>query len=148
MDVNFGQQTTKVKQLADILERDIRSGVFVAGGVLPSINKLSGLYYVSRDTVFKAFAELRRRGLIDSTPGKGYYVVDGRKNVLLLLDEYFPFKNTLYNSFVENLPVGYKVDLWFHQYNERLFRNILEESTGRYSPVSYTHLTLPTSNEV
>ena len=71
MDVNFGQQTTKVKQLADILERDIRSGVFVAGGVLPSINKLSGLYYVSRDTVFKAFAELRRRGLIDSTPGKG-----------------------------------------------------------------------------
>lgn len=133
MDVNFGQQTTKVKQLADILERDIRSGVFVAGGVLPSINKLSGLYYVSRDTVFKAFAELRRRGLIDSTPGKGYYVVDGRKNVLLLLDEYSPFMNTLYNSFVENLPVGYKVDLWFHQYNERLFRNILEESTGRYS---------------
>lgn len=133
MDTIFGQQTTKVKQLADILERDILSGVFASGSSLPSINKLSSSYSVSRDTVFKAFAELRRRGLIDSTPGKGYYVTDGRRNVLLLLDVYSPFKDTLYNSFVNSLPSGFKVDLWFHQYNERLFRSILEDSVGRYS---------------
>lgn len=133
MDMSFGQQTTKVKQLADILEQDIRIGVFESGCVLPSINKLSGSYGVSRDTVFKAFAELRHRGLIDSTPGKGYYVVGGHRNVLLLLDEYSPFKDTLYNSFADNLPSGFKIDLWFHQYNERLFRSILDESVGRYS---------------
>ena len=43
---------------------------------MPSINQLSRDYKVSRDTVFKAFIDLKERGIIDSTPGKGYYVVN------------------------------------------------------------------------
>ena len=95
---------------------------------MPSINQLSAQYGVSRDTVFKAFLDLRERGLIDSTPGKGYYVTSQVTNVLLLLDQYTPFKEALYNSFVRHLPINYKVDLLFHQYNERLFNTILRES--------------------
>ena len=41
--------------------------------------------------------------VIDSTPGKGYYVVNRQKNILLLLDEYSPFKDTLYNSIIRRL---------------------------------------------
>ncbi|MEL5892186.1 GntR family transcriptional regulator [Bacteroides sp. GD17] len=133
MKVIFGQQTTKVKQLADLIGQDISMGKYKMDDALPSINQLSQDYKVSRDTVFKAFIDLKERGVIDSTPGKGYYVVNRQKNILLLLDEYSPFKDTLYNSFVKRLSTRYKVDLWFHQYNESLFNAILRESLGRYN---------------
>lgn len=133
MKVTFGQQTTKVKQLADLLSQNISMGVYKSGDLLPSINELSQTYKVSRDTVFKAFLDLKERGIIDSTPGKGYYVMGKLTNVLLLLDEYSPFKYALYNSFVKRLSHTYKVDLLFHQYSERLFNTIIRESSGRYN---------------
>lgn len=133
MKVTFGQQTTKVKQLADLLSQNISMGVYKSGDLLPSINELSQTYKVSRDTVFKAFLDLKERGIIDSTPGKGYYVMGKLTNVLLLLDEYSPFKYALYNSFVKRLSHTYKVDLLFHQYSERLFNTIIRESLGRYN---------------
>ena len=129
----FGQQATKVTQLADTLSQAISRKEFLEGDSLPSINQLSAHYEVSRDTVFKAFLDLRERGLIDSTPGKGYYVTSQVTNVLLLLDQYTPFKEALYNSFVKRLPINYKVDLLFHQYNERLFNTIIRESVGKYN---------------
>lgn len=131
--VSFGQQSTKVKQLSDIIEQDIMIGKYKTDESLPSINYLSKQYNVSRDTVFKAFLDLRERKLIDSIPGKGYYVINRKEKIFLLLDEYSPFKNTLYNSFVKNLSVSYKVDLWFHQYNEHIFNTILHEAIGRYN---------------
>ncbi len=133
MKTVFGQQTTKVKQLADLICLDISLGKYKIGCALPSINHLSSDYNVSRDTVFKAFADLKKRGVIDSTPGKGYYVINQQKKVLLLLDEYSLFKDTLYNNFVKHLSRHYKVDLWFHQYNEHMFNRIIKESLGNYN---------------
>lgn len=129
----FGQQSSKVTQLADLISQAISMREFLEGDSLPSINELSRRYGVSRDTVFKAFSDLRERGIIDSTPRKGYFVTGQVTNVLLLLDQYTPFKETLYNSFAKHLPVNYKVDLLFHQYNERLFSTIVRESVGKYS---------------
>lgn len=129
----FGQQSSKVTQLADLISQAISMREFLEGDSLPSINELSRRYGVSRDTVFKAFSDLRERGIIDSTPRKGYFVTGQVTNVLLLLDQYTPFKETLYNSFAKHLPVNYKVDLLFHQYNERLFSTIVRESVGRYN---------------
>lgn len=128
----FGQHSSKVTQLADTLSQAISMKEFREGDSLPSINRLSAQYGVSRDTVFKAFLDLRERGLIDSTPGKGYYVTSQVTNILLLLDQYTPFKEALYNSFIRRLPINYKVDLLFHQYNERLFNTIIRESIGKY----------------
>lgn len=133
MKFAFGQQTSKVKQLADKIAQAISLGEYKIGDLLPSINRLSAHYQVSRDTVFKAFLDLRERGIIDSTPGKGYYVTDKLTHVLLLLDEYSPFKEELYNSFIRRLPSGYKVDLLFHQYSQRLFNTLMQESIGNYN---------------
>jgi len=100
---------------------------------LLSINEASSLHKVSRDTVFKAYNELKKRGLIDSTPQKGYFVTGEVNHILLLLDTYSSFKQNLYHRFIANLPENYKVDLIFHQYNERLFETIVRESIGKYS---------------
>ncbi|KAA6351076.1 putative HTH-type transcriptional regulator YurK [termite gut metagenome] len=133
MPANFIQQTTKVRQLADIISRAISTSEYKMGDILPSINQLSTKYAVSRDTTFKALFDLRERGLIDSKPGKGYFVTNKLTNVLFLLDEYSPFKDVFYNAFARRLSASYKVDLLFHQYNERLFNTIVRESIGRYN---------------
>ena len=129
----FSRQSTKVQQLADMLSSAISLKGAQENYLLPSINQLSAEYKVSRDTVFKAFMNLRERKIIDSIPGKGYFVVNQPTNVLLLLDQYTPFKETLYNTFVKHLPNNYKVDLLFHQYSARFFKNIINESAGRYN---------------
>lgn len=133
MEMNFSQQASKVIQLAETLSQAISLGEFKIGDMLPSINHISNQYQVSRDTVFKAFLNLRDRGLIDSVPGKGYYVTNQHYNILLLLDEFSPFKEDLYNSFTRRLPKDYRVDLIFHQYNERLFNTIIRDALGRYN---------------
>ena len=133
MDYFLGKHSTKVQQLADWIERNMTAGVYQEGNELPSINELSRMHQVSRDTVFKAFSILKEKELIDSTPGRGYYVLSKKKKILLLLDEYSPFKTTFYNSFIQNLPKTFQVDLWFHQYNPRLFHALLAEAQGSYS---------------
>ena len=86
MEIIFGQQTTKVKQLADLISQDISMGRYKVDDALPSINQLSRDYKVSRDTVFKAFIDLKERGIIDSTPGKGYYVVNRKAYCCCLMN--------------------------------------------------------------
>lgn len=133
MKVNFTHSRSKIKALSDAYSEAIMNNELLVGDNLPSINEASATYKVSRDTVFKAYGELKKRGLIDSNPMKGYFVKGEVNHVLLLLDTYSPFKQTLYNQFVSFLPEGYKVDLIFHQYNSRLFDTIIRESIGRYS---------------
>lgn len=133
MEINFSHSRSKVKSLADGISTAIMQGDLKVGDNLASINEMSAQYRISRDTVFKAYNELKRRGLIDSNPTKGYFVTGEVNHILLLLDTYSSFKQNLYHRFASNLPDNYKVDLIFHQYNEHLFETIIRESLGRYS---------------
>lgn len=125
---------SKISQIIDAVSRRIAIGQLGVGDALPSVNEMSKSFGVSRDTVFKAYCELKRRGSIDSVSTKGYFVRGKLRNVLLLLDTYTPFKELLFRSFTETLGSSdCKVDILFHQYNERLFKTILKDSIGRYS---------------
>jgi len=143
MNIKFTHSTSKIKSLADGISLSIMQGQLRVGDNLPSINEASSNYKVSRDTVFKAYNELKKRGIIDSTPQKGYFVTGEVNHILLLLDTYTVFKQNLYHRFVANLPENYKVDLIFHQYNEHLFETIVRESIGKYS----TYVVMNFSNE-
>lgn len=133
MELVFTQQLSKVKQLADALSEEISIGEYAPGDPLPSINRLSSQYGVSRDTVFKAFNELKMRGVVDSAPTKGYYVSNAVHKILLLLDTYSPFKYQLHDAITRNLSINYKVDLHFHQRNVEHFNKLIRDSVGRYN---------------
>lgn len=133
MELIFTQQISKVKQLSDALSQAISNGTFKQGEALPSINQLSKKYGISRDTVFKAFNELKSKGIVDSTPTKGYYVSNAVTNVFLLLDTYSPFKYELHGALTKNLPLNYKIDLYFHQYSDERFVKTITDSLGRYN---------------
>lgn len=133
LELKFNGKHTKVKQLADFIQDNIIAREMKVGDKLPSINFLSQRFSVSRDTVFKSLSDLRDRGVIDAIHGKNYFVSSPSRNVLLLLDDYSPFKEVLHNILVAELPKSYKIDLWFHQYNKQLFNNIINESIGQYN---------------
>ncbi|MFJ9703310.1 winged helix-turn-helix domain-containing protein [Streptomyces fradiae] len=55
---------------------EIRSGRIPPGGALSGITRLAEAYGVADRTVRRALRDLRERGLIETLPHKGSYVVD------------------------------------------------------------------------
>jgi DNA-binding transcriptional regulator YhcF (GntR family) len=133
LQINTSLNSTKQVQLIDAVIQAISTGEYSVGDTLPSVNQLSSELNISRDTVFKAYSELRRRGIIQSTPAKEYRVADVNNKVFMFLDAYSPYKDVLYNSFVSNLPENYQVDLGFHHYNLRVFETVILDSIGKYN---------------
>ena len=60
--------------LADTLEARIREGTFLAGEKLPSIRQLHRQTGLSITTVYHAFTELEKRGMVSSRQKSGYFV--------------------------------------------------------------------------
>jgi DNA-binding LacI/PurR family transcriptional regulator len=120
----------KIVQL--ITERNILNGDF-----LPSINEMIKLTGYSRDTILTAYRKLQELGYIQALHGKGFYVsVSGTTPqipVFLLFDVMNGYKEVLYRSFVENLGINYRVDIYFHYYNQEVFENLIREKNSQYS---------------
>ena len=124
---------TKLQQLVHSITEAIANGTLKNGDALPSVNQLSAETGFSRDTVFKAYNILKQRNLVESAPTKGYFVANESFKVFVLLDDFSAFKEQLYQSFRQNLPDSYTVDLLFHHYNPEVFHQLIENSLGRYS---------------
>ena len=137
---SFNKNTSKVKQLADSIRADIANGHYKEGDLLPSINKISSQYSIARDTVFKAFQDLKEKGIIESAPTKGYFVNNTANNIFVMFDIFTPFKNDLYNELMLNLPSQYKLDLFFHNFSERAFNNMILDNLGRYNLYVITNI--------
>lgn len=70
------------EQLIEQVEKFILTGILSEGDKIPSVRSLSMELSVNPNTIQKAFAELDRRGLISSVPGKGCFVSEKALNVL------------------------------------------------------------------
>ena len=70
------------EQLIDGIERDILVGTFAEGAQLPSLREMSALLSVNPNTIQKSYAELIRRGIIQSAHGSGCYVAAGARDIL------------------------------------------------------------------
>jgi DNA-binding transcriptional regulator YhcF (GntR family) len=125
------------KQIVLTIEEAIVSGELRKGDKLPSLNAIKNKNNLSRDTVLNAFNELKNRGVIKSTVGKGYYVATEdivvKKKIFLLFDEFNSFKEDLYNSFVSALGENIQVDIFFHHFNMRVFRRLINDNLGSYN---------------
>lgn len=127
----------KYKQLINSLYQSIENGDLAIGDQLPSINSICKEFKLSRDTVLVAFNELKARGVISSVPGKGYYLESNitqlKHKIFLLFEEFNAFKEILYNSFIESLKGLATVDIYFHHFNERVFKELIENNNGKYT---------------
>ena len=127
----------KYKQIIVSIENALIDGNLKKGDQLPSINSIKNKFSLSRDTVLKAFNELKLRGIIFSIAGKGYYIksenVTISQKIFLLFDELNSFKEDLYNSFLKYLNPNIQVDIFFHHFNFNMFSKLIYENKGSYN---------------
>lgn len=127
----------KYKQIVASIEEAVRNGSLKKGDKLPSLNSVKNEYKLSRDTVLTAFNELKTRGIAKSIVGKGYYIASEDiavvQKIFLMFDELNSFKEDLYNSFLSSLGAHVQVDIFFHHFNQDVFRKLIYDNVGNYS---------------
>ena len=70
------------ERIAQALERDVRGGVLVAGSQLPTHRDLARVLGITPVTVTRAYAEAARRGLVESTTGRGTFIRAVRRDAV------------------------------------------------------------------
>lgn len=127
----------KYKQIIASIEKAIEEGKLLKNEKLPSINKICLEFSLSRDTVFQAYEDLKKRGIILAILGKGYYVksteIRIKKKIFLLFDELNIFKEDIYNSFLKHIGNDVQVDIFFHHFNVEVFKKLINDSNGNYT---------------
>lgn len=125
--------------VVEYIEEGIKNGTFKMYGKLPSMTALQIRFNLSRCSVFKAMESLKERGIIESEPAVGYFVVNTRlhtkKKVMLIFGQMNPFKEVLYKGIVDNLDEGTDADIAFHYLERRRFEDLLASASGKYHTI-------------
>ncbi|MCH4551725.1 GntR family transcriptional regulator [Aestuariibaculum lutulentum] len=134
--INESSRVPKYKQIVDSIINDISKGKLKVGEKIPSINELSESCYLSRDTVEKAYKQLKEQKVIISVKGKGYYTAKtdliSKKQIFFMINKLSSYKMMIYNSFVNSLGMNSIVTLSVYHCEETIFAKTLERNLGAY----------------
>lgn len=114
-------------RIADALERDVRAGMLVAGSQLPTHRHLARELGITPVTVTRAYAEAARRGLVESSTGRGTFVRARRDGAAAA-----PPAETDLSTNIINVPVPSPSPLVLERAAEALV-------TSTYGPASERH---------
>jgi DNA-binding transcriptional regulator YhcF (GntR family) len=135
--IHLDSRTPKYLQVVNLVLDEIEKGNLKNGDRIPSINETSFDLLLSRDTVEKAYNELRDRGIITSVRGKGFYIcstnMGSKVKVLLLFNKLSSYKKIIYYSIIETLGGQASVDLQIHHYNRNILEDLLAQNLGNYN---------------
>ncbi len=127
----------KYQQIVDGVVGAIRDGRARVGDVMPSVSFLCKEFGLARETVLRAYAELKGMGIVNAVPRKGYFVatesVAHAIKVMLLFDEFSAYKQDLYVAFREQIGDRALVDISFHHCDIRAFKALLLSKCDDYS---------------
>lgn len=147
IQIDTSLTTPVYKQIVQSISRNIDAGILVKDDMLPSVNQISAEFSLARGSVFTAYNELRSSGIIDSIPGKGYYVTSTEtrpnKKIFLLFSTFTPYKETLYNALLRNLPDAGSLDIYFHHHSVKMFETLIREQAAYYN----TFIIMPEAHE-
>lgn len=129
--------TPKYLQLSYSIIAAIEDGKITKDDLLPSINELSYLLEISRDTAEKGYRFLKKMGVIVSVPGKGYYVsnVNFKKKIkiFLLFNKLSAHKKIIYDSLVASLGEDATIDFYVYNNDYSLFKKLIRDKNNDYS---------------
>ncbi|TBN02974.1 GntR family transcriptional regulator [Hyunsoonleella flava] len=126
----------KYQQIVDSIIDNISRGNLKIDQKIPSINRFSEDFYLSRDTVEKAYSILKERNIISAIRGKGYYVsrtkLIKKINILFLINKLSWYKMEIYYSFINSMGPNSYTDLHIYHCDESLFLNLLNKHKKAY----------------
>lgn len=126
----------KYRQIIDSIIHHISVGNLKIDEKIPSINRFSEEYLLSRDTVEKAYSILKDRQIITSIRGKGYYITRtkllSKTNILILINKPSSYKIRIYNAFLNAIGANVHTDLFIYHCDETLFLNLMEKHANAY----------------
>lgn len=129
--------TPKYLQLSDSIIAAIESGNLLVNDILPSINDMSYLLEISRDTAEKGYKYLKSKGIIISVPGKGYYIGNTefkkKLRIFLLFNKLSAHKKIIYDAFVESLGDDVAIDFYIYNNDYTIFKNLIQNKKTDYS---------------
>jgi len=135
MNLDF-HPISKSDQIISSVMESIRSGKFVSGQAIPSINSTAQRFGVARKTVVRAYTKLKNQGVIESRPKTGYFVVNKKPNtklkVLLIVHSFDGHWEVLYNKFREKVNGFCEIEIFFHHYNVKILELIVNRNTSDY----------------
>lgn len=106
-------------QIAEQVKKAMSRGLLGENDQLPSVRLLAEQLLINPNTVSRAYAELVREGIIESQPGRGYFV--GKKRVVFSEEERrLRFARALDQFLTEALFLDYAEDLVLAQIKKRL----------------------------
>ncbi|MDO5969408.1 GntR family transcriptional regulator [Flavivirga aquimarina] len=134
--IDENSRIPKYQQIVDSIIHNITVGNLEIDQKLPSINLFSEEFYLSRDTVEKAYNILKHRHIISAIRGKGYYITRtkliSKFNILFLINKLSSYKMRIYNSFLNGLGPNCHTDLHIYHCDESLFLNLLDKYKSAY----------------
>lgn len=142
---NFSS-TPKYQQIFNSIVRGIEEGRIRAGDKLPSIPEICTTHDVAKRTVEQAYHQLKRKGIVVSSRGKGHYVKETgyrqKQRIFLLFNKLSRHKKIVYDSLVNALGEDVAVDFYVYHNNFRIFQDLIQNARSGYSYyVIITHFT-------
>ncbi|RZK63419.1 MAG: GntR family transcriptional regulator, partial [Pedobacter sp.] len=129
--------TPKYLQLGSAVIDAIEQGKLDQDNLLPSINELSIKLEISRDTAEKGYKYLKNIGVINSVPGKGYYITNiefkRKLKVFLLFNKLSAHKKIVYDAFIAAIGNEVSVDFYIYNNDFALFKKFLSNKREDYS---------------
>jgi DNA-binding transcriptional regulator YhcF (GntR family) len=129
--------TPVYQQLVDGIQAAIRKNLLTEGSQLPSINRLSNYFGISRATVEKSYGDLKNMGIMSSSHGKSFFISATEPTpelkILVLFNQLNAYNKVVYDSFVNCL--GSRAEIDFHIYHDSAahLKHLLKKKQQGYS---------------
>src|SRR5690606_7728242 len=105
--------------------------------MLPSINDLSYVLEISRDTAEKGYRYLKQLGALGSVPGKGYYILNAdftqNLQIVLFFNKLSAHKKIIYDGFINAIGDNVPVDFYIYNNDLALFKKLLQNLKREYT---------------
>lgn len=129
--------TPKYKQLVNSILLAIEKGQLEKNSLLPSINELSFKLEFSRDTAEKGYRHLRKLGIVESVPGKGFFISNtsfsSKFKVCLFFNKLSTHKKIIYDSFIKTIGDLATIDFYIYNNDFSLFKKLLVSKKDDYT---------------
>ncbi len=127
--INEYSKTPKYRQIINSVVNAIEAKTISVQDRLPSVNRLLIDFDISRDTIVRAYDHLKKIGLVESVPGKGYFLVSNnfkrKARIFLLFNKLSAHKKIIYDAFSATLGDQASIDFYIYNNDFRLFKKYI-----------------------